>query len=157
AGQVVEVLPWSAVLTSQEKVAEVSGFLSRVDVSYDPDTQEFYLAADLPAGFGADWQSRPDANSLGPGFFFLRVWNRGTDITSPLATPFATGTPVPLAHTGLTVPFTGNDHPPADFWVIAARPESPNRVVPWLLESGRGPHGIRRFYAPLAVIKWTPV
>jgi hypothetical protein len=54
------------------------------------------------------------------------------------------------------VTFTGNDHHPADFWIIAARPESPNRVVPWLLETGRGPHGVRRYYAPLAVIQWTP-
>jgi len=28
--------------------------------------------------------------------------------------------------------------------------------VPWLLETGRGPHGLRRYYAPLAVIQWTP-
>jgi hypothetical protein len=156
AGQIVEVLPWSAVLANHEKVAEVSGFLARVDVSYDPDTQELFLAADVPAGFGENWLTRPDANGLKPEFFFLRVWDRGTDITSPVAIPFVTGTPTALGHTGLTATFTGNDHHPDDFWIIAARPESPNRVVPWLLESGRGPHGFRRFYAPLAVIQWTP-
>jgi hypothetical protein len=155
AGQVVEILPWSAVLPNKEKTAEVSGFLSRVDVSYDPDTHEFFITTSVPAGFGEEWLSRPDVNDLKPKFFYLRIWNRGSDTTSPVSIPFVNGTPVTLGNTGLKVTFTGSDHHPDDYWIIAARPESPNRVVPWLLEIGRGPHGIRRYYTPLAVIQWT--
>jgi hypothetical protein len=146
AGQVVELLPWSAVLSNQEKVSEVSGFLTRVDASYDPDTRELFLADAVPT----------DSGHLQPGFLYMRVWNRGSDTTSPVAIPFVNGTPVALGNSGLNVTFSGSDHHPADYWIIAARPASPNRVVPWLLEAGRGPHGIRRYYAPLAVITWTP-
>jgi hypothetical protein len=156
AGQIVELLPWSAKLPNLEKVAEVSGFLACVDTSYDPDTQELFLTSDVPAGFGEQWLNRPDANDLKPEFFFMRMWNRGSDAASPLAIPFVNGTPVTLGNTGLTVTFSGNDHHPNDYWIIAARPESPNLVVPWLLETGRGPHGIRRWYTPLAVIQWSP-
>jgi hypothetical protein len=155
AGQVVELLPWSAVLSNNEKVSEVSGFLARVDASYDPDTKEFFLAASVPAGFGEDWLTRLDANDLKPEFFYMRLWNRGSDTTSPVSIPFST-TPVALGNSGLNVTFSGSDHHPADYWIIAARPASPNRVVPWLLEAGRGPHGIHRYYAPLGVIEWTP-
>jgi len=156
AGQVIEILPWSAVLPNNEKTAELHGFLARVDTSYDPDIKEFFITTDVPAGFGEDWLSRLDAVDLQPEFFFMRVWNRGLDIASPLAIPFVTGTPVTLGNTGLTVNFTGNDHHPDDYWIIAARPESPNLVVPWLLEFGRGPNGVRRWYTTLAVIEWTP-
>jgi hypothetical protein len=156
AGQVVEVLPWSAVLPNEEKTAEMHGFLARVDTSYDPDTNEFFLTADVPAGFGEQWLTRPDAAALQPEFFYMRVWNRGTDVTSPLAIPFVNLTPATLGNTGLSVTFSGNDHHPDDYWIIAARPESPNLVVPWLLESGRGPNGVRRWYTTLAVIQWTP-
>ncbi len=156
AGQIIELLPWSAVLPNKEKTAEVHGFLAHTDTSYDPDTKELFLTTDVPAGFGEEWLNRPDANNLKPEFFFMRVWNRGSDALSPLAIPFVNGNPVTLGDTGLSVTFSGNDHHPDDYWIIAARPESPNLVVPWLLEAGRGPHGFRRWYTPLAVIQWTP-
>lgn len=158
ADQTVELLPWSAVLPNNEKLAERSGFLVQVATSYDPDKKEFTLKAPVPAGFGAEWKNRPDATQLGLGkeeFFYMRVWNRGSDTTSPPNIPFVTGTAVSLGQTGLTITITGNDRQPDDHWIIAARPESPNRVVPWLLEDGRAPHGYRRFYAPLGVIEWT--
>lgn len=158
AGQTVELLPWSAVLPNNEKLAERSGFLVQVDSSYDPDKKEFTLKAPVPTGFGAEWKNRPDAAQLGLGtneFFYMRVWNRGSDPTPLASIPFVTGIPVPLGQTGLKITITGNDRQPDDHWIIAARPESPNRVVPWLLEDGRAPHGYRRFYAPLGVIEWT--
>lgn len=156
AGQVIELLPWSAVLPNMEKTAEVSGFLAKVDTSYDPDSKELFITTDVPAGFGEDWLNRPDAANLQPEFFYMRVWNRGSDMASAPAIPFVNGVAVTLGNTGLSVSFTGNAHHPNDYWIIAARPESPNLVVPWLLEQGRGPHGIRRWYTPLAVIQWTP-
>ena len=39
SGQTVEIVPWSAVLPNGEKVGELSGHLSRVQASYDPDAR----------------------------------------------------------------------------------------------------------------------
>lgn len=155
AGQIVELLPWSAVLPNNEKLAERSGFLARVDSSYDPDAKQFTITASVPAGFGGAWKTRADAVELGTEFFYLRVWNRGSDTTSQPSIAFTPGTAVSLGQTGLKINITGNDRRRDDYWIIAARPESPNRVVPWLLEQGRAPHGVRRFIAPLAVIEWS--
>jgi hypothetical protein len=155
SGQVVELLPWSAVLANNEKLAERGGMLTRVDASFDPDTKVLTLANDVPNAFGAGWKTRPDAAQLGTEFFYLRVWNRGSDTVSPPEIPFVTGTAVTLGQTGLKITISGADRQPNDHWIIAARPESPNRVVPWLLEAGRSPHGFRRFFAPLAVIEWS--
>lgn len=154
AGQVVEILPWGSVLPNGEKVAEVSGFLAKVSGSYDPDTRILTLAVPVPAGFGEAWTDREDHVALGAEFMYLRVWNRGDDTTSPPAIPFTPGTAVTLGTTGLDVTLTGTQFVTGDHWIIAARPETPNRIVPWQLESHRGPHGIRRWFAPLALIKW---
>jgi hypothetical protein len=158
-GQIVELLSWSAVLPNREKLAATQGHLSRVDGSYDPDLQQFSLASTstLPPNFGTEWQARLDAASLGPAFFYLRVWDRGSDLTSDPAIAFTPGTPVPLGHTGLTVTLVGPNLNGGDHWVVAARPETPSRVVPWNFESpaGRPPHGVRRFVAPLAILEWT--
>lgn len=158
AGQTVEILPWSAVLSlpKGEKIAEIKGHLSKVKSSYNPDTGELTLATPVLADFGKEWTLRSDAGALEePLFnFYMRIWNRGSDQTSPDEIPFAVGTPLPLGNTGLEITITGDDHVSGDYWIIAARPETPNKVVPWKLEEGLSPHGIRRFYAPLALIHW---
>jgi hypothetical protein len=148
--QWVELLPWSAALPNGETVAERSGHLARVDGSYNPDTQRFTLAIadEVPPAFGQEGQA------AGATYLYMRVWNRGAD-TTPLPIGFAPGTPQPLETTGLRVTINGAQRRAEDFWIIAARPESPNRVVPWQLETGRPPHGDRRFRAPLAIVRWT--
>jgi hypothetical protein len=160
AQQVVELLPWSAVLPNGEKVADTdNGFLAKVTAAYDPATQTIKVTPDVPAAFGSTWQSRSDAANIGTlqgSYFYLRVWNRGADIASPPEIPFTVGTPVELADTGITVTITGTTMRPGDFWIIAARPESPAKVVPWALESGRLAEGIRRFCAPLGTVHWRP-
>lgn len=160
AQQTVELLPWSAVLPNSQKVAETSsGFLTKVAASYDPNSQNITVVPTVPAAFGTTWQSRSDAASISTAqqsFFYLRVWNRGSDTASPTEIPFAAGTAVELAGTGLTVTLNGSKFRPGDFWIIAARPDSPSKVVPWRLESGRPVEGIRRFYAPLGLIHWRP-
>nr|HEX4314518.1 DUF6519 domain-containing protein [Kofleriaceae bacterium] len=171
SGQVVEVLGWSAVLADNEKVAEAVGVLARVTTSYDPSSSSFAIAApasDNLATFGAAWSAwnaragaHLDASdpTTGTGkaqvYLYLRVWNRGADVTSPLAIPFV-NQPVTLGDTGLQIAISGTTFRPGDFWVIAARPDSPSQVVPWALQnSGRGPTGIRRFYAPLGLLQWS--
>ncbi|UOQ64805.1 DUF6519 domain-containing protein [Hymenobacter volaticus] len=167
AGQVVEFLPWSAVLPNNEKIAEQAGFMSKVLTSYNPDINNpgtgFFGIADaaLPAEFG-EWKNRTDRPSLAlpAEFFYMRVWNRGADLASPEKIPFTVGTPVPLGTRGLEVTFNGTGFTSPDglannFWVIAARPSTPDVVVPWELSTtGISKHGVRLFYSPLAIIEW---
>ena len=170
AGQIVEFLPWSAVLSNRttgggaldrcEKLAELSGRLARVDSSFNPSTNQFTIAAGdaLPVAFGDEWQARADAAQISPvneAYLYMRVWNRGSDTASPLAIPFVPGTPVPLQNTGLQVTFTGNQRRTDLFWVIGARPETPQVVTPWQLDDGRVPHGTRLYRTPLGIIEWT--
>ena len=160
AGQVVEILPWSAILPNGEKVANVRGHLSKVDSSFDPDddNQNLTLVDAIPPGFGEQWQLRSDnadVADIADQFFYLRVWNRGSDLTSDAEIAYTPGTPLTLGSTGLQITITGNERKSNDHWIIAARPETPDQVTPWSLEDGISPHGIRRFYAPLGIIRWT--
>jgi len=160
-GQVVEILPWSAALANGERVAEVQGHLCKVQLSYNPDDHTLEIDLPVPAGFGAQWQARSDKAEFFDGtaeqdFMYLRVWNRGDDLASPAAIPIATPD---LGNTGLRVAFNGGPLRPADHWVIAARPAAPDVVVPWQLglPSGAPPAGIRRFRAPVALIRWQTI
>jgi hypothetical protein len=157
AGQTIEILPWAAILPNQEKVTDTSGFIAKADGSYNPDTQDFSIDTPVPAGFGLGWQQRTDAAALAaaPQFVYVRIWNRGSDTASPAALPFSPNTSVALGQTGLLVQFTGTQFRRGDHWVIAARPDARDEVVPWQLMESREPHGYRRYYAPLAVIRWS--
>lgn len=166
-GQVVELLPWSALLSNGQKNAELSGFMAKVSGGYNPDTQDLTIAAapgndtgTPPMAFGQRWKARLQdpiiANEDPPEdeYLYMRVWNRGGDTQSPPAINFVPGTPVSLAKTGIQVTFSGTNLRKNDFWIIAARPETPNVFVPWELERGRPPHGVRRWIAPLGIIRW---
>jgi hypothetical protein len=158
AGQIVEILPWSAVLPNNEKLAGLSGQLSRVQGSYDPELRTIVLQTAVPAGFGEEWTSRGDAGTLAPTpadrHYYVRVWNRGDDTTSPPAIAFVPGTPVVLGATGLNVTLAGTQFVRADHWIIAARPDTPDELMPWSLMNGRAPNGVRRYLTPLAVVRW---
>ncbi len=167
-GQVVELLPWSALLSNGQKNAELSGFMAKVDGGYNPDTQDLHIVT-APGNdtgtpvmpFGQRWSARSDNTAISNEdppeevYFYMRVWNRGGDTASPAAINFVPGTPVSLAKTGIQVTFAGTNLRTNDFWIIAARPETPNVFVPWELSHGRSPHGIRRWIAPLGIIHWT--
>ncbi len=154
AGDTVELLPWSALLPNGEKVAEHQGHLSGLASSFNPDVREVTLTDPPAAGFGQEWQARPDAALLGEEYFYLRVWHRGTDRTGTPAIPFTAGTPVELGHTGLSITLDGGVFRPGDYWTIAARPNSPSEVMPWQLLTGASPIGPKVFAAPLALIQW---
>lgn len=168
AGQVVEFLPWSAILVNGEKLAEElqPGHLAKIESGYDPDDKHksFSItpATALPEKYGEKWDDRSDSKNLLVNpfnglkldeYLFMRVWDRGDDLTSNPKITIADK--AKLGTTGLDVTFNNKDRRPGDYWIIAARPETPNKVVPWQLEDKRAPNGIRRFYAPLATIKWT--
>ena len=56
AGQIVEILPWSAVLPNGEKLAEARGHLASVAESYEPAAHTIKLnsTTPVPAGFGEE-------------------------------------------------------------------------------------------------------
>jgi hypothetical protein len=150
SGQVVEILPRAAVLPNGEKIAEIQGVFFKVGTSYNPDEGKLTLADSLNLNFVKEGEDNPD-------YLFMRVWNRGSDKTSDPEIPFTpAGDAVALGNTGLKVSFTGDHHVAGDYWIIAARPETSKKVVPWKLELEQGipPNGVRRFYTPLAIIRW---
>lgn len=164
-GQTVEILSWGALLPNGEKTAEPVGTFTRVA---QLDGPRKLVLEDDPTGlvsrvppllhglFPADEQHAIQCDT----HLYMRVWLRGPDVASPATSPIVAsdGTTVHrLGTTGLTVRFDldeGAEHGcPGDFWVIAARPEHPSRVVPWTLHDGERPHGPRRAYVPLAVAR----
>ena len=158
-GQSVEILPWSALLSNGEKVAALGGHFSRVGSSYNPETG-LEIETVLPPGFGEISQAHTDTYELfeqDPAeYFYLRVWNRGSDTSSDPEIFFdlATSFPLALGNTGVEISLTGEDMRAGDYWIIGVRPETPRQVHPWRLEEGMAPHGIRRYHAPLAIIQW---
>lgn len=164
-GQTIELLPWSAVLNNGQKNAELSGFLSKVSGGYNPVTRELLITTAPgndtgapPMPFGQRWSLRGDAGTLDDEgvFFYMRVWNRGGDTLSnaEMTIPGIPGAPVVLLQTGLQIRFNGTNLVRNTHWIIAVRPETPEDFVPWELESGRAPHGVRRWIAPLGIIQW---
>ncbi|NVB76932.1 MAG: right-handed parallel beta-helix repeat-containing protein [Kofleriaceae bacterium] len=154
SGQVIEVLAPSARLPNGEKLADEVGHLARVVKSFDPVTHTIEIDPPVPAGFGTAWLGRSDHDELGGAGFFVRVWDRGDDHTSPLAISIATH--AKLGSTGVDVTITGTSRVAGDHWIISARPKTPKTFVPWDLEApgGRLVHGRRRFFTPLALIRW---
>ncbi len=164
AGQVVEILPWSAVLDNGEKLAEEAepGFFARLTSDYDPDSGEVTLGMTIPAGFGEEYASRSDAAELlttqfgedeQTPYLFLRVWDRGADTTSDPLILIPAG-PEVLGTTGVAVEFLGPDRVPGDHWVLSVRPQTPDQIWPWELEVGKEAEGYHRYYTPLALIRW---
>lgn len=165
---VVEILPWSAVLSNNEKVAAVEGPISGIEVPYDPTSGSFTLRSPIPdSNFGRGWEGRPDADELcrpSPGepdpenavYFFMRVWDRGSEEGASRAEiGYALDTPIALEGTGVVIRIGNSFGLPGDHWIVALRPETRSRVVPWEMSEDRSPDGIRRFRAPLALIRWT--
>lgn len=160
AGQVVEILRWGAKLPNMEKVAETQGVMAKVTTTYDPTTRQLVLDTDIPLAWftwlaGHSVHYNVDDEEDEQQYFYLRVWDRGSD-TADAEIEYTVDAPFPLGSTGLQATVT-TDGMPGDFWVIAARPTTPDKFVPWNMDSvgGVAPHGPRRFYAPLALIRWT--
>ena len=182
-GQVVEFLPWSAVLPNGEKIAEQTGKLATALKNYDPNSKSFLI--DLSNPINADAQALLNNGPVGSMwsgqslttlqnklkvtasdgtltggtstediFFYMRVWNRGADNTALPLSLDPTTKSASLVGTGLKVTFSGTRFRAGDYWIIAARPNTPSEVVPWELTTGRKPNGVRRWIAPLGIVQW---
>ena len=160
-GAIVEILPWGAMLANGEKVAAASGHLARVTASYDPGTDLLRIAPAIPAEMQEWLQSADRAPLLSPRdpederrYFYARIWQPGPEASTDLDHQFAPGTPVVLPGTGIELTLSDFGLP-GDFWIIAARPNTPDLVVPWRLLDAAAPMGPQRFYAPLGLVHWT--
>jgi hypothetical protein len=152
-GQAVELLPWGSLLANTEKAADASGFVSGISASYDPDDQSLTLATAVPQNM-IDWLANLPAAVDNPHdlpeerrYFYLRVWTGGPP------QDFTPGDAVELAGTGLEITFSDFGIP-GDYWVIAARPNTPELVVPWRLLVDQPPSGPQHYYTPLALVRW---
>lgn len=157
-GQIVEIVPWSAKLPNDEKVAELQGVLARVTSSYNPNVREIVLDQAVPAEW-LEWlethaQHLSDRDGDNDRYLYLRVWDRGSDTESPALIDLHPDKPVVLAGTGLQVTLDPVGRS-GDYWIIAARTATPTQPTPWDLLTGAAPHGTRHFYAPLAMIRWS--
>jgi len=160
-GQAVEILPWGAFLPNQEKVAELQGHLATVATSFNPDEKAITLSKPVPQAW-IDWLNAPAhekyLSDRDPDnkkqYFYLRLWTGGSGDADEPDHAFTPGTPVELLGTGLNVTFSQHGLS-GDFWIIAARPNTPDLVVPWELLKEAPPAGTRFFFAPLALVRWT--
>ncbi len=153
-GQAVEILPWEAVMANGEKVAAMTGFVSAISTSYDPADDTLTLTTPVPQNM-VDWLAGlPNGleNQLDPPgqrrFFVLKVWTGGAPQL------FAPNNAVDLTDTGLKITFS-DFAIPGDYWIIAARPNTPDKVVPWRLMNLAPPAGPRLFFTALGMVKWS--
>lgn len=161
AKMTVELLRWGSLLANHEKAAEAQGLLLNVVSGFSPDKgnsidvdTDLDAALDIwftsPAGLAAQQPlDKPGTND----YFYLRVWTGGGSGGKP-DNPMQVGTAVTMGDTGLTLTFA-NSGLAGDYWVIAARPNTPSLVTPWSLLTGAPAAGPRRFAAPLALIRST--
>jgi hypothetical protein len=160
-GQAVEIIRWGALLPNHEKVAELWGHLSTVGTSYDPQTSTLTITQPVPASWVA-WLDDPAhadvLSSRDPDgqqkYFYLRLWTGGSGNATVPDHKFTPGDPNELVGTGLVVTFRDFGLP-GDDWIIAARPNTPDQVVPWELMREAAPAGTPFFFAPLALIHWS--
>ncbi len=162
-GQAVEILPWGALLPNGEKVADLQGHLSTVETGFDPEDEDGSLTITTPVpSEWVDWLDYPDhvdyLSDRDPEgqkkYFYLRLWTGGSGEATAPDHPFNPRDAVSLQGTGLSVTFS-DPGMPGDFWIIAARPNTPDVVVPWELMHSAPPAGPRFFFAPLALIRWS--
>jgi hypothetical protein len=157
-GMTVELLRWGSLLANKEKAAEPLGYFARVTGDFDPgDDNSIRISTDDDAALDAflatpvraGTEQDPQIDVAGQ-FLFLRVWTGG-GANGEVDNPLPIGNAADLGDTGLTLTFSA-DGLPGDYWVIAARPNTPTRVMPWALLYGSPPAGPRRLIAPLALL-----
>lgn len=164
-GQVVEILRMTSVLAKDWNnldkskpiircVAEPTGPIFTIGTSYQP-TQG-------GEGGGTVVLGQPlSGDYMKEQFLFLRVWE------SQAAISLTSGIKVELKDsrsmsTGLQAQFsvpadagTNNALPDGAFWMVAARPSTPQAVYPErFLEAAQLPDGPSQWLCPLAVIHW---
>jgi hypothetical protein len=153
SGQAVELLPWGAKLDNGSIAAEAAGRLFTITADYDSSDRSLKLSQPVPKGW-RDWLA-DQSGAPGPDkYFYLRLWTGGSGHAVNPDYAYTVGTPVALAGTGLEATFLAAAAD-GDYWIAAARPSTPNLLVPWALSNGTAPAGPMRHAAALGLIRWT--
>ncbi len=177
-GTVVELMPWSALLENDEKLAggvfglgridadTAVGVISRATTDFNAADGSFRIRPlfepDLQTLKNQRWDSRhPDVarGVLNPGenerFVYVRLWHVAE---SDADAQIVINSGRPLGRTGL-IPRFDSVGRSGDYWVIAARTAARGELVPreFLSPNGVAPHGPREFLAPLALVTWANV
>ncbi|MEI4234137.1 DUF6519 domain-containing protein [Roseovarius sp. D22-M7] len=158
AGQSIELIPWSMLLSNNEKAGAPVGIFLTIDNGYDADGGVI-VDADVPQDL-RDWLTARAPSLFGrfdetgeERFFFARIWTNANGAQgSPTVT--LTGAEQTLGTTGLTVTLTGNGRR-GDLWRFSARPNTPARILPWGLLDGEPAQAPHLRLAPVARIVWT--
>lgn len=160
-GHILELLPWGADLPNGEHVADHpvagdvgGGVLLRVITPYDPGTGKITAAVAVEHSARltkiAAWYQ-----TIASAYLYARVWEPGDDaVAGPFGIGITLDQPIRLRGTDYEIGFTGLGIV-GDYWILGARPATAQPIVPWNLRDGGPPHGPRRFYSPLAVLRWT--
>jgi hypothetical protein len=141
-------------------VAELQGHLATVATSFNLEEKTITISKPVPKAWIAwlkahiQYQSKRDPDDK--TYSYLRLWTGGSGDADEPDHAFTPGTSVEILGTGLNVTFSKHGLP-GDFWIIAARPNTPDLVVPWDLMEEAPPAGTRFFFAPLALVRWSVV
>jgi hypothetical protein len=149
--QTVELLRGDVLLPNYERVAELDGRFFRVTGGYQD--RKITVGPDVDPGWLDPVDDSPIDPTLPPDtkrHLYLRVWTGGGLAPDP-DVPFTNGNARTLVGTGLTVTFNGATLP-GDGWTVSARPDAPERMLPWALRDGMHAYGPRRHVATLAIV-----
>ena len=125
AGQSSEIFPWGAQLPNNEKGGGIQRSSGAYRKQLRSEQRDLYDHR-RPAWRRRVWTRLVPAPAAGDAFFFMRVWDRGTD-TAPAPANQLRGRARHARATGLTVTFTGTHKRPHD--------DGSSPLVPRLLNS----------------------
>jgi hypothetical protein len=138
ANQWVEVLRPAVTLDGASVAADL-GAVGKLQAAYEPSTKTVTLTTAL----GGTYTSA-----------FLRVWENRHDFAANDTTAVELRSAEDVG-TGVLVFTQGTSRVIGDYWLIAVRPSTPQKIYPARLQATfQPPDGPRRWIAPLAVISW---
>jgi hypothetical protein len=157
--KIVEVLQYGSKLPNNEYVAEMSGRITKIDQVLS-NNESFVIKQDPQNPI--DIKSYPSGIK---GNAYIRIWERGNSLAvQPESIIDIKSAGNLIGTTGLNILLSDINQSSSgkdDFWIVAARPNSSEdknkTIAPWSLtdDTGLKPQGVKRFYAPLAIIEWS--
>jgi hypothetical protein len=142
ANQYVELLGTAAELGGDASMASPVGSVLQVD-GYDSTSRRVTLKTEVPGDFVEKH----------PRQLFVRVWENQLDFAASEDTPTVL-LDADKVSTGVRVFAPKTLRVPGDYWMIAVRPSTPEKMFPTRLATPQPPDGPQRWVAPLAVIEW---
>ena len=164
AGTIVEIISPDILLRNGEMVAATTGILGKVTSSFSNADNKIQVNIEGFDSFGKIWDpesATSEVSRITPPHYYLRVWKGiSRDPSENVIESFdpTLNETVQLGTTGLTVSISGSNIYQGQYWIFSVRPNTPEQIYPWrITKEAIPPMGIKRYFAPLALIKWTKV